>query len=139
MTAKVTAFKKDVFRVLKTILTDDFTLKDSEEFVDEKSTPMVCVSTDAGTDYGLTEYGWIQGKTHVKIDVYLSMGKTLSNNLETDLLQEKIRKSILKDPKIKASYAQIEFKKTAAISVPGESKLRVLTHDLEVTWTEDHE
>ena len=84
MTVKVTDFKRDLFRVLFSVLPKEFTLKDSEDIIDEKKTPMACVSTDSGTQYSLSEYGQIQGKTSVKIDLYLSMGKTLKNNIKTE-------------------------------------------------------
>ena len=64
------------------------------------------------------------------------MGKTLHNNLETDRLQEQIRKAVLSDSDIRKNYSEVEVTKTAALSVPGESSLRILTHDLEFTWTE---
>lgn len=137
MTVKVTDFKRDLFRVLLSVLPKEFNLKDSEDIIDEKKTPMACVSTDSGTQYSLSEYGQIQGKTSVKIDLYLSMGKTLKNNIKTDALQEKIRKAVLSDPEILKKYSKVEVTKTAALSLPGESRLRVLTHDLECTWTED--
>lgn len=137
MTVKVTDFKRDLFRVLLSVLPKEFNLKDSEDIIDEKKTPMACVSTDSGTQYSLSEYGQIQGKTSVKIDLYLSMGKTLKNNIKTDALQEKIRKAVLLDPEILKKYSKVEVTKTAALSLPGESRLRVLTHDLECTWTED--
>ena len=137
MTVKVTDFKRDLFRVLFSVLPKEFNLKDSEDIIDEKKTPMACVSTDSGTQYSLSEYGQVQGKTSVKIDLYLSMGKTLKNNIKTDALQEKIRKAVLSDPEILKKYSKVEVTKTAALSLPGESRLRVLTHDLECTWTED--
>ena len=136
MKATTTRIKEDLFRVLKNVLPEDFTLRDSEETVDENKTPLACVSTDSGTGYSLASFGQIQGKTEVKIDLYLSMGKTLHNNLETDRLQEQIRKAVLSDPDIRKNYSEVEVTKTAALSVPGESSLRILTHDLEFTWTE---
>ena len=136
MKATTTRIKEDLFRVLKDVLPEGFTLRDSEETVDENKTPLACVSTDSGTGYSLASFGQIQGKTEVKIDLYLSMGKTLHNNLETDRLQEQIRKAVLSDPDIRKNYSEVEVTKTAALSVPGESSLRILTHDLEFTWTE---
>lgn len=136
MKATTTRIKEDLFRVLKDVLPEGFTLRDSEETVDENKTPLACVSTDSGTGYSQASFGQIQGKTEVKIDLYLSMGKTLHNNLETDRLQEQIRKAVLSDPEIRKNYSEVEVTKTAALSVPGESSLRILTHDLEFTWTE---
>lgn len=137
MKATTTLIKQDLFRVLKNVLPEEFPLKDSEETVDEKKTPLACVSTDSGTDYSQAEYGQLQGKTEAKIDLYLSIGKTLQNNLETDRLQEQVRKAVLSDPEIIKNYSKVEVTKTAALSLPGESKIRILTHDLEFTWTED--
>ena len=137
MTVKVTDFKRDLFRILKEVLPDSFEGRDCEQVVKESDTPVACVSTDSGTEYFLSEYGQIQGKTSAKIDLYLSMEKTLKNNIQTDALQEKIRKAVLLDPEILKKYSKVEVTKTAALSLPGESRLRVLTHDLECTWTED--
>ncbi len=136
MKVPTTLFKKELLRILKTILPEEFTYKDSEDSVDEKKTPRVCISTDAGTDYSLSDYGLRQGKTSIKIDIYLSMGKTFKKNSETDMIQEKIRRAVLSDQEVQKYYSLVEFTKTAAISLPGENSLRVLTHDLEFTWTE---
>lgn len=136
MTAPITRFKKDLLRVLKTILPNEFVYKDSEESVDKEKTPGASISTDAGTKYSKAEYGLIQGKTTVKIDIYLSMGKIFKNNSETDQVQEQIRQAVLSDPAIQKNYSLVEFTDTAAVSLPGENSLRVLTHDLELTWTE---
>jgi hypothetical protein len=136
MTAPITRFKKDLLRVLKTILPNEFVYKDSEESVDKTKTPGASISTDAGTKYSKAEYGLIQGKTTVKIDIYLSMGKIFKNNSETDQVQEQIRQAVLSDPAIQKNYSLVEFTDTAAVSLPGENSLRVLTHDLELTWTE---
>jgi len=136
MRVPVTHFKKELFRILKTILPENFSYRDSEDSVDAGKTPGVCISTDAGTEFSKTEYGLNQGKTSVKLDVFVSVGKTFRNNAETDQLQHKIRQAVLSDPLIRQNYPDTEFTKIAALSIPGESRLRVLTHDIEFLWTE---
>ena len=133
--ASITRIKKDVFRVLKTVLPEGFLFHDSEEFIDEKKTPLVCVSSDSGTDFNESSYSVLIGKTDIKLDVYIALGKTFKSILETDFLQEKIIKALLKDEEIEKKYKKISVKKIGALTLLGESKLRVLTHDLEIEWT----
>ena len=139
MKVKTTLFKKDLYRVLKTLLPDAYSFQDSEVKIDETKTPMVCLSSDSGTGYKKSEYGLMQGITNVMVDVYLAAGKDFEKISQTDLLQEKIRRAIISDPEIKKNYSNVEVKNSGAVSLPGESCLRILTHDIEVTWTETEE
>ncbi|MFK7822782.1 MAG: hypothetical protein AB8G05_01395 [Oligoflexales bacterium] len=113
-----------------------FRFADSEESVGASKTPLVALSSDAGTDFETTDYGTIRGRTSLKVDVYLCLGRDLGikTKEDTDTLQNKVRKSIVNDKDICREYLKAWCSKIMAMDIPGENNLRVLCHDFEVSW-----
>ena len=97
---------------------------------------IISFSADAGTEFEKASYGTIIGKTSLKLDVYLCVGRDLEakNKADTDAIQEKIRKTILADADILNEFSELNCSKIMAMDIPGENGLRVLCHDFEVSW-----
>ena len=120
---------------LKKVL-PDLRFSDSEESVNASKAPLITFSSDAGTSFELSSYGTTKGKTIVKVDVYLCLGRDLgmSTKADTDALQDKIRKTIINNADLCREYSKVWCSKIMAVDIPGENKLRVLCHDFEVSW-----
>ena len=113
-----------------------FRFEDTEEHVSAKKAPMFTISSDAGTEFETSRYGTIRGTTNLKVDVFLCVGRDINteNNADTDIIQDSIRKAILNNQDLKHEFQRVICTKTMAINIPGESGLRALFHDFEVSW-----
>ena len=114
----------------------DIKIVDSEDEANAKKSPLISFSADAGTEFKRASYGTVIGKTSLKLDVYLCVGRDLEakNKADTDAIQEKIRKTVLADSDILNEFSELNCSKIMAMDIPGENGLRVLCHDFEVSW-----
>ena len=114
----------------------DIKMVDSEDEANAKKSTLISFSADAGTEFEKESYGSVIGRTSLKIDVYLCVGRDLEakNKADTDAIQEKVRKTILADADIINEFSELNCSKIMAIDIPGENGLRVLCHDFEVSW-----
>ena len=113
-----------------------FRYEDTEETISQKKAPMFTISTDAGTEFETSSYGTIRATTNLKVDVFLCIGRDMNtdNNSDTDIIQDSIRKAIVNSQDLKHEFQEVICTKTMASNVPGESGLRALFHDFEVSW-----
>lgn len=114
----------------------DFHFADTEETISSKKAPLVAISSDAGTEFETSRYGTIRGTTNLKVDVYLCVGRDMNteNNADTDIIQDSIRKAIVGNQDLKHEFQRVICTKIMATDIPGESGLRALFHDFEVSW-----
>ena len=96
--------------------------------------PAIYLSSDPGTSFGKSSSGLNEGTTSVRLDVYVSMVK--STIAYTDQLQQAIRYLLIHDRELNQSVSSVECVRIGAVSFPGKNKLRALTHDFVIKWTE---
>ena len=127
---------KELVRIALARQFPEIKMVDSEDEANAKKSPLISFSADAGTEFEKASYGTVIGKTSLKLDVYLCVGRDLEakNKADTDAIQEKIRKTVLADADILNEFSELNCSKIMAMDIPGENGLRVLCHDFEVSW-----
>ena len=132
----ITRTKVRILEITKDILGNGYRYRDSEDLMTPDRCPAVCISADPGSYWEANDNGVVLYVTTIKLDIYVIMGPQYKSIADTDLLQEKVRRQVCSDRLLSQGVGTVKCSYFGAHNFSNEQKIRVLSHDFEVSWYE---